>query len=96
MTMPLRKITIRLPPELWEKIRQRASSKGVTQSDFIRGAIDFYFKFCDDSGVNLQRIAELAEYNQLALYLVARRDFPELIDPILNVVNKRMREFHDG
>lgn len=86
--------SIALPSETWERIRVRAAARQVSQAQFVREAIDFYFELAEGSGANLQRIAELCEFSQLALDRIVRRDFPELLDPILAAVNDRLIAHH--
>ena len=86
--------SIALPAETWERIRVRAEARQITQAQFVRAAIDFYFDLAEGSGANLQRVAELCEYSQLALDRIVRRDFPELLDPILAAVNERLVTHH--
>lgn len=94
MSTSLSKRSVRLSPETWEKIRQRAASKRISQSEFIRDAIDAYFNLAEGNGANLQRIAELCEFNQLVLDRIVRRDFADYHEPILNAVSDRLATHH--
>ena len=86
--------SIALPADIWEKIRIRAAAKQITQAQFIRDAIDAYFNLADGNGANLQRIAELCEFNQLVLDRIVRRDFADYHQPILNAVSDRLATHH--
>lgn len=79
---------------MWQQIRVTAEQRQMTQAQFIQNAVEAYFKLLEGSGANLQRIAELAEFNQLVLDRIARTQFPDLIDPILNAVHDRLVQHH--
>ena len=86
--------SIALSRETWEKIRERADAKKISQAQFIREAVEGYFHLAEGSGANLQRIAELCEFNQLVLDRIVRRDFSELHEAILNAVSDRLVTHH--
>jgi hypothetical protein len=94
MTRLLPKRSICLAQETWDRIAVQAKAEGISQSEVARNAIQAYFKMLDGSGANFQRIAELAEFNQLVLDRIARTQFPDLIDPILNAVHDRLVQHH--
>ena len=94
MSKNLSQRSIALPNETWNLIVQRAKQQDISQAQFIRNAVQAYFKMLDGSGANFQRIAELAEFNQLVLDRIARTQFPDLIDPILNAVHDRLVQHH--
>ena len=96
--LPVSRITpqrsVSLPDETWELIRVYAKQRRQTPGQFIQFTVDAYFNMLGGSGANFKRIAELTEYNQLALDRIMRRDFPDLIDPLLNAVRERLATHH--
>jgi hypothetical protein len=88
----LKKHTVYLTDGIWQQLtscRTRTEPFGVhaccrgTTSDVPSGR-----------GANPNRVAELAEFNQLVLDQILRRDFPDLREQVLDAVDKRLGKFH--
>lgn len=94
MKTPLPRATVRLTPETWEQVNRHAALNDMGQAEYIRHVLEGHFEKTEGSGANLRRIAELSEYTQLAVDRIMRRDFPDLIDPLLNAVRERLATHH--
>lgn len=86
--------SLKFPEDVLERLSDFASGTGVTKAEHIRAAVAQYLDFHSGKAANLQRLAELSEFNQLVLDQLIRRDFPDLRDKILDAVDERMEKFH--
>ena len=90
----VKKRTVCLSTETWNELDLLASSGGASCSEIVRLAVDHYLAFHAGRGANPNRVAELAEFNQLVLDQILRRDFPDLREQVLDAVDKRLGKFH--
>jgi predicted transcriptional regulator len=86
--------SLRIPADVLERLSDFADGSGATKAEHIRAAIVQYLDFHTGKAANLQRLAELAEFNQLVLDQLVRRDFPDLREKLLDAVEDRMEQFH--
>ncbi len=86
--------SLKFPEDVLERLSDFASGTGVTKAEHIRAAVVQYLDFHSGKAANLQRLAELSEFNQLVLDQLLRRDLPGLRDKILDAVDERMEKFH--
>jgi hypothetical protein len=86
--------SLKFPEDVLERLTEFASGTGVTKAEHIRAAVVQYLDFHSGKAANLQRLAELSEFNQLVLDQLLRRDLPDLRDKILDAVDERMEKFH--
>ena len=86
--------SLKFPEDLLERLADFAGGTGVTKAEHIRAAVAQYLDFHAGKAANLQRLAELSEFNQLVLDQLIRREFPDLRDKILDAVDERMEKFH--
>lgn len=94
MKTPSLHYTIRLPRELHAQIEAEAKRQGCSNADLTRKALEQYFQtsgILRESDVRLRRVCE---YAQIALDTIIREDHPNLRDPILIELDKRMERFH--
>jgi hypothetical protein len=86
--------TIKLSDHVSQLVAEVAGRAGVTKSEVIRSAIEQYLDFHAGRGANPNRLAELAEFNQLVLDQILKREFPDLREQVLDAVDKRLGKFH--
>lgn len=86
--------TIKLSDHVSQLVAEVAGRAGVTKSEVIRAAIEQYLDFHAGRGANPNRVAELAEFNQLVLDQILKREFPDLREQVLDAVDKRLGKFH--
>jgi len=94
MTTKTCRLTIRLEPELWDRLVQQSSNQGDTPVDFVRAAIERHLSTETLLGVSSQRIARVNEFQQLALDIIIREQFPEYRDRIIAQMDKLMATYH--
>lgn len=86
--------SVSLPATVHNELTTLADNLGVSRSEIVRLAVDHYLAFHAGRGANPNRVAELAEFNQLVLDQILRRDFPDLREQVLDAVDKRLGKFH--
>lgn len=94
MKKPSLHYTVRLPRELHAQLEAEAKRQGCSNAELTREALERYFRseqILRDSDKRLRRVCE---YAQVALDTIIREDHPNLRDPILAEVDKRMERFH--
>ncbi|WP_371432877.1 hypothetical protein [Novosphingobium sp.] len=94
MSDRLKKHTVYLTDGIWQQLTREAVARGQNPSEFMRAAVEQHLTFHSGRGANPNRVAELAEFNQLVLDQILRRDFPDLREQVLDAVDKRLGKFH--
>lgn len=94
MSKSLKKHTVYLTDEIWNRLLVDAERLGQNPSAYIRIAVESFLDFHNGHGANPIRVAELAEFSQLVLDQLMQRQFPELREPILDAVSDRLGKFH--
>lgn len=94
MTLLSQRQTIALSQASWRLIDEHAKKSGSTKSEIIRAAIDQYFAFKNGAHWNPNRIAEVAEFNQLVLAEWLTKTAPQELDSIVDAVRERMGKYH--
>ena len=88
------KRTVCLSADTWKQLDAIASQSGSSRSEVVRLAVFHYLDFHAGRGANPNRLAELAEFNQLVLDQILKRDFADLREQVLDAVDKRLGKFH--
>lgn len=94
MSERLKKHTVYLTDPIWRRLLDIANALGQSPSEFIRHAVEQHLEFHAGRGANPNRVAELAEFNQLVLDQILKRDFPDLREKVLDAVDTRLGKFH--
>ena len=96
MSTNLFKRSVRLTTGTWAKIRERAAAKQVSESEFIREALDTYFTFIEGKAFDARRLAVICEYTQLVADEWLKQHAPERRDEIIDAVDVRLEKYHGG
>lgn len=94
MLSPICKRSVFLPTEVWDRLNVIAAEQRVSRAQVIRTALENFLEHGSPTGPNHKRVAELCEFNQLVLDLLVQRDFPDRREEILDVLDKRIGQFH--
>lgn len=86
--------SVALTPETWSEVAALARQSNSTSSDVVRAAVLSYLKFQKSGFWNPNRVAEVAEFNQLVLAEWLTKTAPEEIDAIADAVRERMSKYH--
>lgn len=86
--------SVSLPKFVLDDLDSLSSTLGVSRSEVVRLAVIQYLDFYAGRGANPNRVAELAEFNQLVLDQILKREFPDLREQVLDAVDKRLGKFH--
>ena len=95
MKTTLRHYNLRVERRQWDRLAELARARGVAPAEIIRAAIDAYFATGDLLSASQRRLVRIGEFQQLALDVIIREQFPEFRERILAEVDKRM-ELHHG
>ena len=90
----LRHGTIRLAPDVCDRLDAEATLKGCTRAEIIRLAIDRYLdgvKLLSDSAIRHHRVTE---FMQIALDAIIRENHPELRETLVLETDRRMERYH--
>lgn len=96
MPIQTRRCTFRLELLHCERLAALASARDVCLSDVIRDAISTYLSDLDVMSVSRRRLARITEYNQLALDVIIREQFPEYRDRLVAETDRRLEQYHAG
>lgn len=94
MLSPVVKRSVWLPSDLWDRLGVIAAERRTTRAQIIRIAVEGFLDPAAIDVPNHKRIAELCEFNQLVMDLLVKRDFPDMREEILDVLDQRLGEFH--
>ncbi|WP_293871024.1 MULTISPECIES: CopG family transcriptional regulator [unclassified Sphingomonas] len=91
----LRHYNLRVERRQWDRLATLARDRGVSPAEIVRAAIDAYFAQADLLDASRRRLVRIGEFQQLALDVIIREQFPEFRERILAEVDKRV-ELHHG
>ncbi len=94
MSTPNKHCTVRLDRAKYERIVLLAAEGDCTPSDIIRAAVDRYLAGSDLLASSCRRMARIGEYQQLALDIIIREQFPEYRDRLVAETDRRLEQFH--
>ena len=94
MTTPNKHCTVRLDRRKYDRLVEIASERGCTPSDLLRTAVDAFLASAGLLTFSQLRIARISEFQQLALDIIIREQFPEYRDRILAETDRRLEQYH--
>lgn len=94
MTTNFRHYNIRLERNQWDRLAEIARLQKLTPADVIRAALDTFLASGDLRRSSQRRLARISEFQQLALDIIIREQFPEYRDRILAETDKRLEQYH--
>lgn len=94
MTTPNKHCTVRLDRSKYERLAALADERGCTPSDLLRAAVDSFLASGQLLSASQRRIARISEFQQLALDIIIREQFPEYRDRIVAETDKRLEQYH--
>ncbi|AIT82529.1 Ribbon-helix-helix protein, CopG family [Novosphingobium lubricantis] len=94
MTIPYKHCTVRLDRGKYDRLVALAAERGCTPSDLLRAAVDAFLGSGQLLSSSHRRIARISEFQQLALDIIIREQFPEYRDRIIAETDKRLEQYH--
>lgn len=94
MTTPNKHCTVRLDRSKYDRLVALAAERGCTPSDLLRAAVDGLLASGQLQSSSQRRIARISEFQQLALDIIIREQFPEYRDRILAETDRRLEQYH--
>ncbi|WP_328281588.1 hypothetical protein [Sphingobium sp.] len=94
MTTPNKHCTVRLDRGKYDRLVALASARGCTPSDLLRAAVENFLASDHLLSASQRRIARNSEFQQLALDIIIREQFPEYRDRIIAETDKRLEQYH--
>ena len=94
MTTPNKHCTVRLDRGKYDRLVTLAAERGCTPSDLLRTAVDHFLSGGDLASSSQRRLARIGEFQQLALDIIIREQFPEYRDRIIAETDKRLELYH--
>jgi len=94
LTIPYKHCTVRLDRGKYDRLVALAAERGCTPSDLLRAAVDAFLGSGQLLSSSHRRIARISEFQQLALDIIIREQFPEYRDRIIAETDKRLEQYH--
>jgi len=94
LTTPYKHCTVRLDRSKYDRLVALAAERGCTPSDLLRAAVDGFLASGQVLAASHRRIARISEFQQLALDIIIREQFPEYRDRIIAETDKRLEQYH--
>lgn len=94
MTIPYKHCSVRLDRGKYDRLVALAAERGCTSSDLLRAAVDAFLGSGQLLSSSHRRIARISEFQQLALDIIIREQFPEYRDRIIAETDKRLEQYH--
>lgn len=94
MATTFRHCTVRLDRAQHERLEALAITRAVTPSTLIREAIERLLLADDLLSASQRRLARIGEFQQLALDVIIREQFPEFRDRIVGETDRRLELYH--
>jgi hypothetical protein len=86
--------SVRLDRGKYDRLVALAAERGCTPSDLLRAAVDAFLGSGQLLSSSHRRIARISEFQQLALDIIIREQFPEYRDRIIAETDKRLEQYH--
>lgn len=87
-------VSLRLERDRFDRLVAVADGRKCRPSDIIRNAIDAYLGGASVLTASQLRMARISEFQQLALDIIIREQFPEFRDRIVAETDKRLEQYH--
>lgn len=94
MATNYRHYNIRLERSQWERLSAIAREQKLSAADVIRSALDVFLSSSDLLSASHRRLARISEFQQLALDVIIREQYPELRDRLVAETDKRLVQYH--
>lgn len=94
MTTPNKHCTVRLDRSKYDRLVTLAAERGCTPTDLLRLAVDTFLSSAQLISSSQRRMARISEFQQLALDIIIREQFPEYRDRIIAETDKRLEQYH--
>jgi len=94
LTTPNKHCTVRLDRSKYDHLVALAAERGCTPSDLIRAAVDSFLSAGQLFTSSQRRLARISEFQQLALDIIIREQFPEYRDRLIAETDKRLEQYH--
>lgn len=94
MTIKMRRYTVRLEQDKWERLEQQARTRGVPPADLIRASIDLLLSGDTIKNASQLRLARISEFQHLALDVILREQYPQYRDRVVSETDKRVELYH--
>ncbi|WP_374945189.1 hypothetical protein [Sphingomonas sp.] len=94
MATSYRHYNVRLERTQWERLNAIARERKLSTADIVRAALDVFLSSSDLLTASHRRIARISEFQQLALDVIIREQYPELRDRLVAETDKRLVQYH--
>ncbi len=94
MATNYRHYNVRLERSQWDRLSAIAADQKLSVADIIRAALDAFLSSSDLLTASHRRIARISEFQQLALDVIIREQYPELRDRPVAQTDKRLVQYH--
>lgn len=94
MSSKLRHYNVRLTPTQWARLSALADDRQQTPAKLVRDAVDAYLGANDLLNASQRRLARISEFQQIALDIIIREQYPEYRDRIIAEADKRLERYH--
>lgn len=88
-------VGICLHPETIEELDRLAQAKAVSRSELVRAAVSVGLPMLSlGVALNIERALTILEHTQLALSLIAEREYPAEAELLLDMAFRNVEEYH--
>lgn len=94
MVTSYRHYNVRLERSQWDRLSTIAAERNLSVADILRSALDVFLSSSDLLTASQRRIARISEFQQLALDVIIREQYPELRDRLVAETDKRLVQYH--
>lgn len=94
MSLEYLRATVSFDEAMAERIDKVCSARGISRRAFVRTAIHDFLEREAGSSANLNRIAMMSEFTQVAVDILIREQAPDRREDILATVQERMERYH--
>ena len=94
MATSYRHCNVRLERVQWERLSAIARERKLSTADVVRSALDAFLSSTDLLTASHRRIARISEFQQLALDVIIREQYPELRDRLVAETDRRLVQYH--
>lgn len=94
MATSYRHYNIRLERSQWDRLSEIATEQKLSVADVIRSALNVFLSSYDVLTASQRRLARISKFQQLALDVIIREQYPELRDRLVAETDKRLVQYH--
>jgi hypothetical protein len=91
---PNKHCTVRLDRSKYDRLVVLAAERACTPSDLLRAAVDSFLASGQLFTSSQRRIARICEFQQLALDIIIREQFPEYRERLISETDRRLEQYH--